>query len=43
MLAKDRENFNINKPLNSSNKPILLIDENNSDITIKLESLGKAI
>jgi hypothetical protein len=43
MLEKDRIKYNKNKPVNSLSKAVLLIDVNNSEITIECESLGKAI
>jgi hypothetical protein len=43
MLQKDRVKFNINKPLNSLSKAVLLTDVNNPDNTIILPSLGKCI
>ena len=42
-LEKDRVEYNKSKPLNSLSKPVILIDENNKNITIKFESLGKVI
>jgi hypothetical protein len=43
MLEKDRLKFNINKPLNSLTKPIVLTDVNNTSNIIMLPSLGKCI
>lgn len=43
ILEKDRIKFNINKPLNSLSKAILLTDVNNPENTIILPSLGKCI
>ena len=43
MLEKDRLKFNINKPLVSLAKPIVLTDANNKSNTIILPSLGKCI
>lgn len=43
ILENDRVKFNKNKPVNSLSKPVILIDVNNSDQTIKFESLGKVV
>ena len=43
MLEKDRLKFNINKPLMSSAKPIVLTDANDKNNIIILPSLGKCI
>ena len=43
MLEKDRLKFNINKPLMSLAKPIVLTDANNKNDVIVLPSLGKCI
>ena len=43
MLEKDRLKFNINKPLISLPKPIVLTDANNKNDVIVLPSLGKCI
>jgi hypothetical protein len=42
-LQKDRIKFNKNKPLNSSSKPILLIDPTNSCNNKEFVSLGKCV
>ena len=43
MLEKDRLKFNINKPLNSLSKSVILTDVNNINNTIMLPSLGKCL
>ncbi len=43
LLEKDRVEYNKSKPINSLSKPVILIDVNNSDISINFESLGKVI
>ena len=43
MLEKDRAKYNINKPVNSSSKPVILTDVNNLENTVVLPSLGKCV
>lgn len=43
MMEKDRLKFNINKPLSSLAKPVMLTEINNTDSTVILPSLGKCI
>lgn len=43
ILEKDRVKFNINKPLNSLSKPVLLIDANNSNNRELFFSIGKCV
>lgn len=38
MLEKDRSKYNINKPVNSSSKPVILTDVNNLENTVVLPS-----
>lgn len=43
MLEKDRAKYNINKPVSSSSKPVILTDVNNLENTVVLPSLGKCV
>ena len=43
MLEKDRVKYNINKPVNSSSKPVILTDVNNLENTVVFPSLGKCV
>ena len=43
MLEKDRVKYNINKPISSSSKPVILADVNNLENTVVLPSLGKCV
>jgi len=43
MLQNDRKKYNINKPLNSLSKTVLLTDVNNSNNTKLFTSLGKCV
>jgi hypothetical protein len=43
MLEKDRAKYNINKPVNSLFKPVILTDVNNLENTVVLPSLGKCV
>jgi hypothetical protein len=43
MLEKDRAKYNINKPVNSLSKPVILTDVNNLENTVVLPSLGKCV